>query len=79
MFLAISVPGISNLFTCSALNDLNLYMKYAAEAGPSSYIYCVVYFGTDIITCSRSVLCLLPLLHLMVNWNAPWLMSISIF
>ncbi len=33
-----SVPGFSNLFTDSALNALNLYMKYTA-GGFSSYVY----------------------------------------
>ncbi len=32
--MALSVPGFSNLFTDSALNALDLYMKYTAEVVP---------------------------------------------
>ncbi len=43
--LYFSVPGYSNLFTGSALNTLNLYMKYTAEAVPLRMY--IVWFTSD--------------------------------
>ncbi len=58
--LAFSVPGFSSLFSCSALNALDLYMQYTAEVVPlCTYI---VWF-TSVTQCTTSVHCQLALLH----------------
>ncbi len=55
--LGLHVPGFSNLFNGFTLNALDLYMKYTA------YISCVVCFCPEVTPYTRSVICLLTLLH----------------
>ncbi len=53
---AFPISGYSNLFSDSALNALDFYMKYTTYV-VHLHTYCVVYF------CTRSVNCILALLH----------------
>ncbi len=60
---AFYVPDLSNLFTGSTMNALDVYLKYTADVVPQ-YKYCVVYLSTNIAPCLSSTNCLLTLLHI---------------